>query len=213
MKIISALLITSIFLFVSCNSSKNRDEESTEEKARNEEKIRERKELDRIETLSTIALKYNASAAFDTVRYKMTAQYQNFIRNNNKVIVDHFRIVDIEILDTTFLVSIEKDYSERKIYFDFTCSKTQIELLIPGILKGERAKVNTIGKYLILKLNSFKKIKLQLDSDYEQEDNGEFEPKTHTYIELNVSDSFICSGELVDIVIEEGIINEAENPL
>ena len=198
MKTMKILFIISLLLFVSCGQKTNSDKVNGETATKtDEEKKEEIEQLERLQTLNIISKQFGASATFETVRYKMTYQYQNLIRQNDRVVIERFKITNIEKLDSIYIVSIEKGYS-RKMFIEFICKQNQIEKLCPDILNGETINTRINDKFLILKINTIKKIKLKIDTYVE--DNGEDEPTT--YVELDASDAFICKGEFIDIYLK-----------
>jgi hypothetical protein len=198
MKTIKILSVISLILFVSCGQKANSDKENGETATKtDEEKKKEIEQLERLQTLDIISKQFGASATFDTARFKMTYQYQNLIRQNDRVVIERFKITNIEKLDSNYIVSIEKGYS-RKMFIEFICKQNQIERICPDIINGETINTRITDKFLILKINTIKKIKLKIDSY--GKDNGEDEPTT--YVELDASDAFICKGEFIDIYLK-----------
>lgn len=180
-------LFFSILIFCSCN---NNESEKDDVKAKTKEK--EIKEAKRLQALDIVSKQFNASATFDTSSYDMTYQYQNLLGKNDRVIISYFEIKDIEKVDSNFIVSITTNY---QMFIDFTCTKSQLDNLFPDYLNNKPSNFQIDDKYLILKINTIKKIRLKIDS--EGESNGEDAPTT--YVEIEHPDEFICKGEFIDI--------------
>jgi hypothetical protein len=182
------LLIPFILILISCGKSTSENEEKNQpdEEAKKQEKI---DSLQRLKVLDKISKEFDASASFDTSRYMMTYEYQNLLNENQRVIIENFRIKDIEkIQDSLYNISLTTGY-RRRMFIEFICSKSQIENFYPKFLDSNFDYSNFNNPFLILKLNSIKKIKLKLDSNDDDESSS--------YIELNASKSFICKGEFV----------------
>ncbi len=150
----------------------------------------------RIEAIMEIAEKYNANAAFDTVRYNLTYQYQKMLDQNKIVIIDRFKIIDIKKIDSNYIVSIEKG-PVRKFFVDLTCSESQISSLYPDLsLSKNNTVINNL--FLIVRIDAIKKMKFSFDT-YGNE-NTEDDPNIYSKIES--SDVFLGKGKLIDIYIK-----------
>lgn len=183
MKIIRTLSLLVVVVFSSCGQKKNSS--------------KEKEELERIQSINIIAKQFAANAAFDTVKYTMVFQYQNLLNQNNRIIIEDFRITDVERKDTNFIVTVQKGFY-RKVFIEFICTQAQLEKLYPDIQNNESSYARIKDKYLILKIKTIKKIKLKIDS-YNENDGGD-DPSS--YIELEASDAFICKGEIIDTYLK-----------
>jgi hypothetical protein len=195
MKTIIALSFLAFLLFTSCSQESNTDNTANEAKAKaDEERKYESEKLERVQTLNIISKQYGASIAFDTVKYKMTYQYQDLLRNNNRVIIEKCYITDIEKIDTSYVISIIKT-KPKKMYIYFTCTQSQLRNVYPNTtnIGSDIARID--NKYLILRINSIQKLKLKIapfDCDGE---NG-----YKNVVELSASQAFICRGEYIGTV-------------
>lgn len=194
------LYIISLFLILSCNQKKNDNVENIETVKKTEEEKREEIEkLERHQTLENISNRYTASIAFDTVNYKMTYEYQNLLSKNNRIIIDlqDFEITNVEKIDSNYIVSIEKGFI-RKMFIEFICKQNQIEKICPGILDLETINTSIEDRFLVLKINSIKKLKFKIDSESEY-DGGD---GSSNYIYFDRSYAFICKGEFIDTYLK-----------
>ena len=182
MEISRTILLLVAVVFASCGQNKNSK--------------KEKEKIDEIHLMSTVAKQFSANAAFDTVRYRMAFQYQNLLKQNNRVIIENFRITDIERKDDNYIVTVQKGLYP-KVFIEFICTQSQLEKLYPDILNNKASYATIKDKYLILKINTIKKIKLKIDS-YSDDD----EDASSNYIELENSDSFICSAEYIDTYLK-----------
>jgi hypothetical protein len=197
-KLTTAFLHILIFFIISCEHKADSSQERNEvETKTDEQKNEEIEKFERHQTLKAISEKYGASAIIDTSRFKMTYQYQNLIKQNDKVIIDRYRITDIEKIDSIYNVSIEKGL-DRKMLIEFTCNERQLETIFPKFSGSEEIEIGKYDNFLILRFINIKKMKLKIDSY--GEDNNEDEP--FTFVEIDASESFLCRAELVDIYLK-----------
>lgn len=178
MKTIKILSIISLLLLVSCGQKTNSDNLNEEPATMTDEEIYE---LERLQALNFISEQYDATITFDTVQYRMTYQYQDLLSQNDRVVIEGFRINDIEELDSIYIVSIEKRHP-RRMFIEFICNQNQIEKL--------DSETDYTHRFLILKINTIKKLKFKIDSYVDDYD---------TYLELDVPYSFTCKAEFIDI--------------
>ena len=183
MKISRTILLLVVVVFASCGQNKSSN--------------KEKDKLHEIQLMNTVAKQFNANAAFDTVRYRMVFQYQNLLEQNDRVIIENFRITDIERKDNNYIVVVQKGLYP-KVFIEFICTQSQLEKLYPDILNNKARYARIKDKYLIIKINTIKKIKLKIDS-YNDDDGGN---ASSTHIELENSDSFICTAEYIDTYIK-----------
>lgn len=183
MKIIKTILLLVVVVFASCGQKKNSK--------------KEKEKLEQIQLINTVSKKFGANAAFDTVRYEMVFQYQDLLKQNNRVIIGRFKITNIERKDTNFIVTVQKGFY-RKVFIEFICTPSQLEKIYPEILNNESSYEIIEDRYLILKIDTIKKIKIKIDS-YSEIDGGD-DPSS--YIELETSDAFICKGEIIDTYLK-----------
>ena len=190
MKTIIAISFLAFLLFTSCSQESNTDKTANEAKADKERKY-ESEKLERVQTLNIISKQYGASVAFDTVKYKMTYQYQDLLSKNNLVIIEKCYITDIEKIDTTYDISIIKA-EPKKMYIYFTCTQSQLRNFYPNttIIGADNARID--NKYLILRINSIKKLKLKVAPFDCDGKNG-----YKNVVELSASQAFICKGEFI----------------
>ncbi len=144
--------------------------------------------------MNNLALNYGTSIGFDTLRFSVTSQFQNFLKKNNKIILDNFKIDDITKHDSIFIVSIEKG-RYPKFFIDLTCTETQAQNLLNDLEKNIPRHIRTYNKFIIATIVSISKIKYKIYSDIEKDDDGE--PLSN--LELDASDAFECQGNLIDI--------------
>ena len=175
-----------ILILVACHQEKPKIKSD-------DEKMMEKRE----QSILAIANKYNASIALDTVRYKLTYQYQNLLKQNNRLIIDGFRVDDIVKTDSIIIIKIEMG-GYRKLFFDLYCNKAQFDTFYPSILKTESTNFRVDNTFLIANISDVKKVRLSLSS-YNDE-NGEEDLTTH--VKLERSEDFILKGTLVDIYFE-----------
>lgn len=196
MKIIKFFSIILILFFYSCNGN---NENELIQKQKSEELITsENEEKEKLKIIDEISKKFNANISFDTLEYQFTYQYQNFLNQNNLIIIEDFKIINIEMKDdSSFLVSIKKGYINPK-FIDFVCTKSELNKICQDPLNQEPIENYIEDRFLILKLNLVKKIKFKTDSY--GEDNGDDEP--NTYIEINSSDAFIFKANFIDTYLK-----------
>lgn len=163
-------------LFFSCESNSEKNEPVTDKL--------------RIETLNYLASHYGAVVGFDSLRYALTYQYQEFIDKNNKVILGKFRICDVVKQDSTYIVSIKNIYMPQ-LFIDLSCNESQVKKLLAGISGEYTRYIRFRNKYIIATISSIHKIKFEVDSEVDSESKG------RPY--LDVSDAFLCKGRLIDV--------------
>ncbi len=178
-------------LFFSCNSENKKE---VAEEAKEKEAEQHEKQL-RLATLTNLATKYSAIAAFDTLHLRFTYQYQNILSKNNKIILDRFLINDVIKQDSVYLLSIKKS-SNPKFFVQLTCTDFQLQSLLKDTLKN-KTRYFFDKTFLVIDISSIKKIKYKIDcSAYETEEPQE-EPDT--YLEIDESRTLMCNGRLIDI--------------
>jgi hypothetical protein len=198
MNTIKIIFIFALFHFVSCGNQNNNNVENSEINLKKaEEKKKEIEKLDKQQTIDIISKRFDASDNFDNANYNMTYQYQNLIRSNNRVIISRFNIANIEKLDSNYIVTIIK-VSKRKMFIEFICNQNQIQKICPDILESEKIKTHIKDRYLILKINSIKKIKYKI-IDYEE---NYTEAGANNYIDIDESDAYICKGDFIDTYLK-----------
>jgi len=180
------LIGLSFLLLVSCGQEANRDKENDEAETRAKEEAVVKIRKDHIQALNSISQQFGASYMFDTVRSRMTYQYQKLLSQNDRVIIDSCIISDIEKVDTLYNVSVIK-VKPRKMYIYFTCAQSQLAELINDTSYHSSINTHIYDKYLILKINSIKKMKLNISSY--NEDNS--------VVELKTANTFTFKGELI----------------
>jgi hypothetical protein len=168
-----------IFILFSCSPDKKSNEVQ--------------KDKLRLEALTKLSSQYGAVVGFDTLRFPLTIQYQNFLRQNNKVILDKFRIDDIKELDSIYIVSIEKGYAS-KLFIDLTCTKQEVQELLTSTFERTSRFSHTKDLYIVATITSIQKIKYRIDSDVEKDDQS-----PSVYLELDASDAFLCKGKLISV--------------
>lgn len=196
MKFIKLIPVILVILSYSCGETK------LEERLKNEEsveKIRmENEEKERIKIINEVSDKFNSKISFDTVEFKFTYQYQNFLKQNNRVIIEDFEITNIDMKDdSSFFVSIKKGYYREK-FIEFTCTKSELNKICEDPLNDQAIENLVEDRFLILKLNSVEKVKLKIESF--GEDNGDDEP--NTYITIKASEAFIFKAEFIDTYLK-----------
>jgi len=185
--IVFALLISLLF---SCSSNdvKVKNEEQQEKKQKEQEsKIKWK-------NLNNLATNFGAVVGFDTLHFSLSYEYQNFLRKNNKIILDDFVIDDIVNKDSSYVVSIHTGYLPT-LFFELTCDANQARELLPDPLPRYHIFFNS-DKIIIVSITSIKKIKFKIDTEVENPSEDE-EPRIH--LELNSSDDFILKGKLINI--------------
>lgn len=184
MKRIILITFLTFFLF-SCGSKSKRKTEAQQ---------RDVEQKSRLETLNNLATQYGAVLGFDTLRFSLTYLYQNFLNENNKIILDEFKINDVTKKDSTYIVSLEIGYYS-KLFIDLTCDETRVQELLVGTSKKNTSRIMSYDKFIIATINSIHKIKYQINSDVE----NHVDEDPAVYLELDASYAYICKGKLIDV--------------
>ena len=196
MNTIKFIPVILVIFFNSC--SDNNKEEQIKNEKRAEKIIIENDKIQRVKVISKLSNKFNARISFDTLEYQFTYQYQKFLNQNNKIIIEDFEITNIDMKDdSSFLVSIKKGVYREK-FIDFLCTKSELYKICQEPLNDEPIKNLIEDRFLILKLNSVKKIKLKIDSDGENTGEGDI----NTYIQIKASEAFIFKAEFIDTYLK-----------
>jgi hypothetical protein len=142
--------------------------------------------------IDSISKKYDAVANLDTLQLETTLQFQNLLSENEKMLINHFKVLDVEKNDSGYVISIE--------YGEFP--KVFIRLNWPANFLGSSlneliSKVDdyVFDKCLIVRINKIKKLKLTVDY---LPDDDENESKIN--IDSAIEDTFLAGGEILDIV-------------
>ena len=149
----------------------------------------------RAKTLQTISNQYKTNIAFDTVRYNFTYQYQELLKQNNRVVIDRFRIIDIQKTDTHFVLQLERWGYYRKLFLNISCTENQLNHIKSIYSDYRLANSRIINVYLIVDIDKVKKI--NFGNDLYGNDNREDE--STTFLKLNTSDTFSFEGKVEDI--------------
>ncbi len=184
MKRIILITFLTFFLF-SCGSKSNKKTEAQQ---------RDVEQKSRLETLNNLATHYGAVLGFDTLRFSLTYLYQNFLNENNKIILDKFEFCDVTKKDSAYIVSLEIGYYS-KLFIDLTCNESQVQELLAGTSKKNTRRIRSSDKFIIATINSIHKIKYQINSDVVS--HGDEDPTV--YLELDASYAFLCKGKLIDV--------------
>jgi len=192
MKLLTIIIYLSITLLWSCMS--NDSTESNESKVTQIDST-EIKRSKRDQTLKLLAKSYGANIEFENADFSTTFQFQEFLEINNKVIISGFHINDVEKINTNYFFTISTFFPKKII--QFSCSEEEFKKIASKF--SETSFIKTFSdNYLILKINSIKKLKLKIDSSIDENSVGD--PTTN--IEIETSDMFICGAELIDVQSE-----------
>ncbi len=146
--------------------------------------------------LSEIASMTGYVAGLDTMHFKFSFQFQNFLKNNNNILLHNFRLQDIEILDSTYLISIYTRGVPR-LFFDLKCTEIQLKQLFPEVFNSNSSfRPYIISTKIGAKIKSVKKVMLKINTI----ENSNNEPDLN--LSLDPSGNFIFEGELIYIDTE-----------
>lgn len=144
------------------------------------------------EKLSDIANKTGYMAGIDTLHFRFSFQFQNFIKINNNILLNKFRIQDIEKSDTSYLLSIYAGAVPR-LYFELKCSEEQLKLLLPEAFNSTlRTRPLLIGRIIGIKITTVKKVMFKIETN---ENGDQNEPDID--MSLDASGNFMFKGELI----------------
>ncbi|QNF31443.1 hypothetical protein HUW51_01370 [Adhaeribacter swui] len=182
------LILILLVLFISSCAQKVTKEKSTG----STEKI---EPPTRTEILQTISNQYKTNIAFDTVRYNFTYQYQELLKQNNRVVIDRFRIIDIQKTDTHFVLLLERWGYYRNLFLNLSCTENQLNHIKSNYSDYRLANSRIVSVYLIVDIDKVKKINFSNDLY----GNNNREDESTTFLKLNTSDTFSFEGKVEDI--------------
>ncbi len=190
----SRIFIALLILFIlSCSS--NIDKETKEEQQAKKEQQIDAEQKSRLESMNNLATQYGAVIGFDTLRFSLTLQYQNFLNKNNKIILDYFKVIDVTRDDSAYIVSIEKGHS-YKLFIDLICNEDQVQELLADTSDIIARHIRVYDKFIIATISSIQKVKYCIYSD--SENNGDDDQTVN--LELGASDAFLCKGKLINVI-------------
>jgi len=146
------------------------------------------------DSLNSLALKYGAILGFDTLNFSYTYQYQQFLKEHNRIIIRPFLIEDIVRRDSNYIITVQG--IATNIYFRLTSKPFILEkILNDPLINLKNTRFWNTNYYLTIEIYSINK----LDFKPTQLDNTDEHEESIKTIELDISDTFLCSGKILSI--------------
>lgn len=187
--IYGAIAFVCYFMFCYKDNSKSRSEQDDFQKS----KVLKLKKQNKIDSIAKI---YDAVYTDSIFEMKFTIELQNYFKKSSSILIQNFKIHDIESIDSSYIVSLKgHNYSSKSNYF---CFKLKCKKELLDNFGNLNDSINEIMKdyFLIAKVEKVRKIDFSVDWDNDYDEYG------HHNMELEISESlnYIFYGELIKFI-------------